>query len=107
MQHYAAFHLGLHCLPKYPFRGFQYTKVSSIQRVNIVSVLKKIWFDILNDSQKEESDILNSLKMMKGVTNSIPSLLSYRFISFSTGLKKENSCLYPINFITMMLEHLQ
>ena len=26
MQHYAAFHLGLHCMPKYPFRGFQYTK---------------------------------------------------------------------------------
>ena len=26
MQHYAAFHLGLHCLPKYPFGGFQYTK---------------------------------------------------------------------------------
>ena len=26
MQHYAAFYLGLHCLPKYPFRGFQYTK---------------------------------------------------------------------------------
>ena len=26
LQHYAAFHLGLHCLPKYPFRGFQYTK---------------------------------------------------------------------------------
>ena len=25
MQHYAAFHLGLHCLPKYPFRGFEYT----------------------------------------------------------------------------------
>ena len=24
MQHYAAFHLGLHCLPKYPFRSFQY-----------------------------------------------------------------------------------
>ena len=22
MQHYAAFHLGLHCLPKYPFMGF-------------------------------------------------------------------------------------
>ena len=20
------FHMGLHCLPKYPFRGFQYTK---------------------------------------------------------------------------------
>ena len=26
MQHYAAFHLVLHCLPKYPFRGFLYTK---------------------------------------------------------------------------------
>ena len=26
MPHYAAFHLGLHCLPKYPFRGFLYTK---------------------------------------------------------------------------------
>ena len=23
MQHNAAFHLGLHCLTKYPFRGFQ------------------------------------------------------------------------------------
>ena len=23
--HYAAFHLGLHCLPKYLFRGFKYT----------------------------------------------------------------------------------
>ena len=26
MQLYAAFHLGLQCLPKFPFRGFQYTK---------------------------------------------------------------------------------
>ena len=26
MQHCAAFHLGLHCLPKYLFRCFQYTK---------------------------------------------------------------------------------
>ena len=26
MQHYAAFHLGIHCLAKYPFRDFQYTK---------------------------------------------------------------------------------
>ena len=24
MQHYAAFHLGLHCLPNYLLRGFQY-----------------------------------------------------------------------------------
>ena len=26
MQLYAAFHLGLHCLQKYPFKGFQNTK---------------------------------------------------------------------------------
>ena len=26
MPHYAAFHLGLNCLTKYQFRGFQYTK---------------------------------------------------------------------------------
>ena len=26
MQHYAAFHLGLRCLTKYPFSSFQYTK---------------------------------------------------------------------------------
>ena len=26
MQLYAAFHLGLHCVAKDPFRGFQYTK---------------------------------------------------------------------------------
>ena len=27
MQHYAAFHLGLHCLQKYSFRGFPSAKV--------------------------------------------------------------------------------
>ena len=27
MLHFAAILLGLHSLPKYPFRGFQYTKV--------------------------------------------------------------------------------
>ena len=26
MQHYAAIHLGLHCLPTYPFRGSKFTK---------------------------------------------------------------------------------
>ena len=26
MQHFAAFHLGLHCLQKYPFKGFPNTK---------------------------------------------------------------------------------
>ena len=26
MLHHAAFHLALYCLPKYPFRGFQYSK---------------------------------------------------------------------------------
>ena len=27
MQHYAAFHQGLHCLPKYSFSGLQHKKV--------------------------------------------------------------------------------
>ena len=26
MPHYAAFHLGIRCLPKYPFKGFLNTK---------------------------------------------------------------------------------
>ena len=26
MLHFVSFNLGLHCLPKYPFRGFWYTK---------------------------------------------------------------------------------
>ena len=26
MPHYAAFHVGAHCLLKYPFMGFKYTK---------------------------------------------------------------------------------
>ena len=30
MQHNAAFHLGFHCVPEYPFRGFQYTKGYSL-----------------------------------------------------------------------------
>ena len=30
MQHTAAFHLGLHCLSKYPFRGFQHTRDQTI-----------------------------------------------------------------------------
>ena len=29
MQHYAAFHLGLHCPPKYPFRGSTIQSVKS------------------------------------------------------------------------------
>ena len=32
MQHYASFHLCLHCFPKYPFRGFQYTKRAVIKK---------------------------------------------------------------------------
>ena len=38
MQHYAAFHLGLHCLPKYSFR------VSRKQRVN------KVYFQMLTSA---------------------------------------------------------
>ena len=30
MQHYAAFQLGLHCMQKYPFRGFKHTKGESM-----------------------------------------------------------------------------
>ena len=30
MQHHVEFHLGLHYLPKYPFRGFQYTKGKTV-----------------------------------------------------------------------------
>ena len=37
MQHNATFHLGLHCLPKYPFRTLQY-----IQRVNIDQWFKSV-----------------------------------------------------------------
>ena len=36
MQHYAAFHLGLHCMPKYPFSGFQYTEISQVLQLNVV-----------------------------------------------------------------------
>ena len=38
MQHYAAFHLGLHCLPKYPFRGFKYTN-------GLLLLMSKIWVE--------------------------------------------------------------
>ena len=35
MPHYAAFHLGLHCLPKYPFEDFQPTKARLQQLINL------------------------------------------------------------------------
>ena len=38
MQHYAAFHLGLHCLQKCSFRGFQNTKGSIFGRVHAILV---------------------------------------------------------------------
>ena len=34
MQHYAAFHLGLHCLQKYSFRGFPNTKCEHVDKEN-------------------------------------------------------------------------
>ena len=34
MQHSAVFHLGLHCLPKYHFQVYQYTKGSIIHATN-------------------------------------------------------------------------
>ena len=41
MQHYAAFHLGNHCLPKYPFRRFQYIK-GSIMRICCILYLSSL-----------------------------------------------------------------
>ena len=45
MPHYAAFHLGLHCLSKYPFRGFKYTKgepyISYIYFNNVLNLTAK------------------------------------------------------------------
>ena len=34
MQHYAAFHLGFHCLLKDSFRGVPYTKGYSLNKIN-------------------------------------------------------------------------
>ena len=41
MQYYAAFHLGLHCLPNCPFRGFQYIK-GSIMRICCILYLSSL-----------------------------------------------------------------
>ena len=48
MQHYVAFHLGLGCLPNYPFRGLQYTKGYDSQ------TLQKIQ----NEAARLEKDLL-------------------------------------------------
>ena len=42
MQHYAAFNLGLHCLQKYPFRGFPVYKGLR----NFVFNYSKIGFEV-------------------------------------------------------------
>ena len=44
MQHYAAFHLGLHCLPKHPFRGFQYTKAKNVRALFSLKLAVKFMF---------------------------------------------------------------
>ena len=43
MQHYAAFHLGLHCLPKYPFMRFQFTK--GFRKKIVPGVGRKFFFE--------------------------------------------------------------
>ena len=48
MKHFVAFHLGLHCLPKYPFRSFQYEK--SYQYYLIDPEIKKGSFLFQNNS---------------------------------------------------------
>ena len=40
MPHYAAFHLGRHCLPKYTFMGHKYIKGYSKKNDNIQIALK-------------------------------------------------------------------
>ena len=35
MTHFVAFHLGLHCLPKNPFRGFEHTKLKKCLKEGI------------------------------------------------------------------------
>ena len=37
MQHYAAFHLGLHCLPKYHFKGFHNNNPIQLMRLWFMS----------------------------------------------------------------------
>ena len=44
MQHYAAFHLGLYCLPKYRFRGFQYTKGYSSKIRSTSTISEKVMY---------------------------------------------------------------
>ena len=49
MQHYAAFHPGLHCLSKYPFKRFQYTvdlQCGYKQLIRIDKIFNK-WFRYL------------------------------------------------------------
>ena len=40
MQHHAAFHLGLQCLPKYTFWGFQYTRGLKVYLHKIIVLLR-------------------------------------------------------------------
>ena len=51
MQHVAAFHLGLHCLPKYPFRSFQYTK--GLHTIGVVVMLNQCNVMIIIESRPE------------------------------------------------------
>ena len=47
MPHYAAFHLGLHCLPKYSFRSHQLGLDSfDIQAFVLVNMGRDLWLDL-------------------------------------------------------------
>ena len=59
MQHYAAFHLGLHCLQKYSFRGFPNTKGKCLKCCSI----NKIKFD--KDFALFNNNRLNFYKILK------------------------------------------
>ena len=55
MQHNAAFHLGLHCLPKYPFRGLQYNAVHVLAHITLLGDLDN------NTSPTRSNEILPCL----------------------------------------------
>ena len=78
MLHYAAFHLGLHCLSKYPFRGFQCTKdkIRFYWNIGGKSVCSSY------QASRYESVIVNYFSYFSAKTNVVGTLLSTQTIIF-------------------------
>ena len=60
MQYYASFHLGLHCLPKYLFRGFPYTNLA----VNLLFQIKHLQETVHNECE-ERFELTEALSVAK------------------------------------------